>query len=55
MGKRKDKYVDFNLTEGKSLGKKNEITKIKPYGGVSKSEEPLKKGPVEVGKQCSVG
>lgn len=54
MGKRKDKHVDFNLTEGKSLGKKNDITEIKPCGGILKSKEPLK-GPLEVGKQCRVG
>lgn len=34
--------------------RKNEITEIKPCGGILKSKEPLK-GPLEVGKQCRVG
>lgn len=55
MGKKEDRTVDLNLTEGKSLGKKSEILRIEPCGGTLKSEEPLKKGPLEAGKQDSVG
>lgn len=51
----KTRTVGLNLTEGKSLGKKSEIPRIEPCGGALKSKEPLKKGPLEVQKQDSVG